>query len=72
MGSKFKLSIDKGVAHFTINRPEKRNAMSLAMWREMGEIFEDWAADPKIRVIIITGAGEKCFCAGNDISEFIK
>ena len=70
MRSMFELSIDKGVARFTINRPEKRNAMTLAMWHEMGEIFGDWTNDPKIRVIIVTGAGEKCFCAGNDISEF--
>ena len=70
MESNFELSLNKGVAHFTINRPEKRNAMTLAMWREMGEIFESWENDPNVRVIIIKGAGEQSFCAGNDISEF--
>ena len=70
MGSYFELSINKGVAHFTISRPEKRNAMTLAMWREMGEIFEKWEKDPLIRVIVLQGAGKKSFCAGNDISEF--
>ena len=61
---------DGRIGRFTINRPEKRNAMSLAMWQRMGEIFEAWADDPEIRVIIVRGAGAKCFCAGNDISEF--
>ena len=72
MGSNFELSINDGIAHFTINRPEKSNAMTLEMWREMGEILEKWAKNPSIRVIIIRGAGEKSFCAGNDISEFSK
>ena len=61
---------DGHIGRFTINRPEKRNAMSLDMWRRMGEIFEAWADDPEVRVILVRGAGDKCFCAGNDISEF--
>jgi enoyl-CoA hydratase/carnithine racemase len=61
---------DGRVGHFTINRPDKCNAMSLDMWRRMREIFEAWANDPEIRVIVVRGAGDKCFCAGNDISEF--
>ncbi|MBT6093548.1 MAG: enoyl-CoA hydratase [Rhodospirillaceae bacterium] len=63
---------DGPIARFTINRPEKRNAMTLAMWQRMGEVFEAWADDPGIRVIVVCGAGDKCFCAGNDISEFAK
>jgi enoyl-CoA hydratase len=61
---------DGRVGRFTINRPDKRNAMSLDMWRRMGEIFEAWDDDPDIRVIVVRGAGDTCFCAGNDISEF--
>ena len=60
---------ENGIARFTINRPEKRNAMTLAMWQHMGDIFEAWANDQHIRVIVIRGTGDKCFCAGNDISE---
>ncbi len=63
---------DGHIARFTINRPEKRNAMTLAMWQRMGDVFEVWAEDPDIRVIVVRGAGDKCFCAGNDISEFAK
>ena len=62
--------VDGGIARFTINRPEKRNAMTLAMWERMGDVFEAWADDEKVRVIVVRGAGDKCFCAGNDISEF--
>ena len=58
------------VGWFTINNANKRNAMSKSMWCEMGNIFEDWAKNPEIRVIVISGSGDKCFCSGNDISEF--
>ena len=61
---------DGRIGRFTINNPDKRNAMTLAMWQRMGEVFEAWAQDPEIRAIVVRGAGDKCFCAGNDISEF--
>ena len=64
--------IDSGIAHFTINRPAKRNAVTLAMWKRMGEIFQSWADMPEIRVIVLRGAGAKSFCAGADISEFAE
>ena len=60
---------DPALAVVTINRPERRNALSLAMWRELGHIFTRLGADPAIRAIILTG-GAKAFCAGADISEF--
>jgi enoyl-CoA hydratase/carnithine racemase len=59
----------QGIAVVTLNRPAKRNAMSLAMWRELGVIFTDLARRPDVRVAILTGAGGH-FCAGADISEF--
>ena len=46
---------DGRVGRFTINRPDKRNAMSLEMWRRMGEVCEAWADDPEIRVIVVRG-----------------
>ncbi len=58
------------IARFVINNPERRNAMSLAMWQRMGEVFEAWAQDQEVRVVVVRGAGEKAFSAGNDISEF--
>ena len=64
------IEIVKGVGRFTINNANKRNAMSKSMWQQMGDIFENWATNPKVRVIVVCGAGDRCFCAGNDISEF--
>lgn len=53
----------------TLNRPERRNAMSLAMWRGLGQIFTELGNNPEVRAIILTGAGGN-FSAGADISEF--
>lgn len=60
---------DPAVAVVTINRPKRRNALSLAMWRELGNIFDQLARQPELRAIILTGAGG-AFSAGADISEF--
>lgn len=61
---------DGAVATLTINRPDKRNALSVAVRRAFLEAFAPLSSDPSIRVIIVTGAGEKAFVAGADISEF--
>lgn len=61
---------DGPIARFVINNPGKRNALSLAMWKRMAEVFEAWADDDQVRAIIVRGAGDKAFSAGNDISEF--
>ena len=58
------------VARVTINRPERRNAVSFAAWQSLAASFDNLAADPQVRVIVLTGAGDRAFCAGNDISEF--
>ena len=60
---------EPGLAIVTLNRPEKRNALSLAMWPRMGDIFRDLAANDDVRAVILTGAGGN-FSAGADISEF--
>lgn len=60
---------DPAIVTVTVNRPERRNALTLAMWTEIGRIFSDLSADPIVRAIILTGAGG-VFCAGADISEF--
>ncbi len=58
-----------GIALVTLNRPEKRNVVSLAMWRGLAEIYRDFARRDDVRVVILTGAGGH-FCGGADISEF--
>lgn len=53
-----------------IDRPEKLNALNKATIQELHTAFADAAADKNIRVLVLTGAGEKAFVAGADISEF--
>jgi enoyl-CoA hydratase/carnithine racemase len=60
-----------GIAVVTLNRPEKRNVMSLKMWRGLGELYRGFAGRSDVRVVILTGAGGH-FCGGADISEFSK
>ena len=61
-----------GVAAITFNAPDKHNAMSLSMWQALGEICETLATDDSLRVLTLTGAGDRAFVAGADISEFGK
>jgi crotonobetainyl-CoA hydratase len=51
----------------TINRPEARNAVNAAVHLGIGEALEQAESDPEIRVVILTGAGDKAFCAGADL-----
>jgi enoyl-CoA hydratase/carnithine racemase len=60
-----------GIATITLDRPAKRNAVSLAMWRRLGELFAELGRRDDVRAIILTGAGGH-FCAGADISEFAQ
>ncbi len=57
------------LATVTINRPNQRNAMSLAMWQAMAELFTQLSSDPHVRAIVLRGAGGN-FSAGADIAEF--
>lgn len=63
--------IDKndGVTTLTFNRPEKRNAMSPELHREMVQALDDLAADDETKVLVLTGAGE-AFCAGQDLKKY--
>jgi len=59
-----------GVARVTFNRPQARNALTFAMYERLAEICSSINQDRSIRALIITGAGEKAFAAGTDISQF--
>jgi enoyl-CoA hydratase/carnithine racemase len=61
----------RGIATITFNRPGKRNAISLAMWKELTGLITDLGARDDVRVIVLTGAGGH-FSAGADISEFSR
>ena len=58
------------VATITINRPSKLNALNRATISELSTAFQEVERDEHVRVVIITGSGEKAFVAGADISEF--
>jgi enoyl-CoA hydratase/carnithine racemase len=60
-----------GIVTVTLNKPARRNAMSLAMWQGLGEIYTALGKRSDVRVVILTGTGGN-FCAGADISEFSK
>lgn len=61
-----------GVAIVTINRPDKRNALNAAVRRALLEALDSLAEDREVRVVILTGAGDKAFVAGADIGEFAE
>jgi enoyl-CoA hydratase len=66
------LEIDGPIATLTINRPEKRNAVNNATVEEIDKALDQIEANPDLRVLILTGAGEKAFVAGADIQELDK
>jgi len=59
---------DDGIAWLTFNRPDARNAMTFGMYERLGEICR--APDPRMKVMILRGAGDKAFVSGTDISQF--
>lgn len=67
-----KEEIAKGVLLLTLNRPEAANALSLQLLQELMEFADEIEAADDVRVIVITGAGERIFCAGADLKERAK
>jgi len=59
--------VDRGVARITINRPEARNALSQEVMLGLLDAFERARRDDAVRVLVLTGAGDKAFCAGGDL-----
>ena len=66
-----KVDVEEGIAWVTLNRPEKRNAMSPTLNREMVEILEVLEQDAEARVLVLTGAGES-WTAGMDLKEYFR
>jgi enoyl-CoA hydratase len=65
----FNLSVDSGVAHLTLRRPERRNAMTTAFWADLPVLMGQLAAEPGVRVAVISSTGPH-FTAGMDVSLF--
>jgi len=59
------------VAWITLNRPEAFNAMNLQMTKDLLDVANRSGSDPAVRAAVITGAGDKAYCAGGDIAEFV-
>lgn len=63
-------AVRDGVATITLNQPEKRNPLGAAMLGDLVSAFAAAKADPQVRCTVLTGAGDKAFCAGADLSGF--
>jgi enoyl-CoA hydratase len=64
--------LDKGTLVITINRPDKMNALNKDVIAELGKVLDDVYNNDEVKAAIITGAGEKAFVAGADITEFLS
>ncbi len=63
-------AIEDGIARVTFNRPQARNALTFAMYERLAEICREVNEDRSVKAMILTGAGEKAFASGTDISQF--
>ena len=61
----------KGIAYVTLNRPKVLNALNTPTWADLRAAFEDARDDEAVRGVILTGAGDKAFIAGADVSELV-
>ncbi len=70
MSGTVEIARDGGVLTLTMNRPEKKNALTDAMYGAMADAMEEGESDPAVRVAVIRSEGD-LFCAGNDIGDFL-
>jgi enoyl-CoA hydratase len=64
--------LPEGIAIITINRPEQRNALSLEVRQGLFAAWDRFENDAQARIAILTGSGEKAFCAGGDLKEMVE
>lgn len=64
-----RVACDEGILTITLDRPEVLNALHLPAHEELSRAFDDYAADPALRVAIVTGAGPRAFCVGTDLKS---
>ena len=69
MTERIQVTIDSGIAHVLLNQPEKKNALDGDMFELLREAALDLAANPSVRVVVLSGAGDS-FCSGIDLSNF--
>ena len=66
--TEIKYDVTDGIATLTMHRPEKMNAFTGTMMAEMIDVFDRVNKDDAVRAVIVTGSGERAFCAGADLS----
>lgn len=67
----FKSELSHGVLTVTLDRPERINALTFEVYRELREFFVAVSADVRVRVVVLRGAGDKGFCSGGDVRDII-
>jgi enoyl-CoA hydratase/carnithine racemase len=72
MSGEILLERDGNIATVTLSNPERMNALSLAMWEQLGSHAKNLDQDESLRCIVVRGAGDKAFAAGADIAAFAK
>jgi len=70
MGGRIRTSREDRIGTIVFDHPERRNAISVEMWRQIPEAANELAQDDGVRVVVLRGAGEEAFVSGADISEF--
>src|SRR5258708_16152097 len=63
-------NLDGGILKIELNRPQKRNALTLAMYTEFAELLNTAQVNPEIRVVLVSAAGDS-YSAGNDLQDFL-
>jgi len=71
MADQIDFHVADGVAHIVINRPEKKNALTAAMYAALGGAFQEAESAKSVRVTLISGTND-CFTAGNDLQDFMN
>jgi enoyl-CoA hydratase/carnithine racemase len=66
------IEVADGIAWITLNRPDAMNALNLAMRQALPAAIRAAEADESVRVLVLCGAGERAFCAGADVKEFVE
>jgi len=72
MPGKIRVERDGHAAHVVFDHPERRNAVTTAMWREIPGICRELDEDPGVRVVVLRGEGDLAFVSGADISQFAE
>ena len=72
MTERLQVRKEGAVGWIVFNNPERRNAISVDMWEGLPKALDGFATDPAVRLMVLTGAGDKAFVSGADISQFEK